>query len=603
MKMKRKSLATFIICLLCIALLAGCSGTSDAAIKDKLDKAEESAKVAEEKSKKKKEKEPDKEEAKKPAQDTYFGEAFEKKLVNNNGNYFVRIGDKTYFRNISPESMDEGAIFGEFLLTENKPVECSLISYDMNTCEWEEIGKITGVGKLYACPEGFYIGQKDPDNYENTSTELFDPETGKSETYCEGFPIGISESGRILAVEQYKGQCVHTVLIKDGKEIADLGGENLYYECVGFAGENLITMLHTANEEYLLYSVDGEGDVTGLGLIGDSENGFGEPKQLLYTGENIYICIGYYEGTGHFLSRWDVIKAKPGVKGSVEIALNGDAAADDYDGEGPDPDVPVIYIDETDTLCYSEHVPYVAYMGEGEGQNDLLYYDDVFDATLLAHDFIDRSDYENCSIIQDMESVTETAFVIYADAETAPEYDIGWRLGYRMTGWHICAVPFVSGKIIRFEDGGKESSVQTSEDPLKGLVSNDILEIYRESNPIKNPGSIEEEAKALGSWVQKNIKNIPKDIKAKGEKIGQRYEFWFGTDIGNNFDANFPRIYGAYYSLKDYYTSDGKRSSDYYDAVCEENEFLGNGNPENIEKMYSDMRDFITDCNNIIRKK
>lgn len=28
-----------------------------------------------------------------------------------------------------------------------------------------------------------------------------------------------------------------------------------------------------------------------------------------------------------------------------------------------------------------------------------------------------------------------------------------------------------------------------------------------------------------------------------------------------------------------------------------------NGDPENIEKMFSDMRDFITDCNNIIRKK
>ena len=48
------------------------------------------------------------------------------------------------------------------------------------------------------------------------------------------------------------------------------------------------------------------------------------------------------------------------------------------------------------------------------------------------------------AVIQDMESVTETVFVIYADAEADSEYDIGWRTGYRMTGWHICAIPFDS---------------------------------------------------------------------------------------------------------------------------------------------------------------
>lgn len=55
--------------------------------------------------------------------------------------------------------------------------------------------------------------------------------------------------------------------------------------------------------------------------------------------------------------------------------------------------------------------------------------------------------------------------------------------------------------------------------------------------------------------------------------------------------------------MKDYYTSDGTGSREFYESVSEENDFLGNGDPENIEKMCSDMRDFITDCNNIIRKK
>ena len=42
--------------------------------------------------------------------------------------------------------MDEGATFGEFLNTEYNVVNCPLISYDMNTCEWEEIGTVAGTG-------------------------------------------------------------------------------------------------------------------------------------------------------------------------------------------------------------------------------------------------------------------------------------------------------------------------------------------------------------------------------------------------------------------------------------------------------------------------
>ena len=153
------------------------------------------------------------------------------------------------------------------------------------------------------------------------------------------------------------------------------------------------------------------------------------------------------------------------------------------------------------------------------------------------------------------------------------------------------------------EEKPSEEEESYTADPLAGLVANDILTKFRESNAVVNSASVEDEAFAFGSWVQKNIDKIPNSVREKGDEIGRRYEFWFGTDIGNNFEDNFPRIYKAYYSLKDYYTSDGERGRDFYESVSEENDFLGNGDPENIENMYSDMRDFITDCNNIIRNK
>ena len=258
-------------------------------------------------------------------------------------------------------------------------------------------------------------------------------------------------------------------------------------------------------------------------------------------------------------------------------------------------------------------------MGTGDNGNNMYCYNDIYEEYLLVSNFIDASDHENCSIIQDMESITETAFVIYADAEEDSEYEIGWRTGYRMTGWHICAIPFDSEhldengqakSVIYFEgeEGGNDNSKQTSDkkaegDPLEGLVSNDILTKFRESNPVKDSASVEKEALRLGSWVQENIGKVPDSIREEGEEIGRNNEFWFGTDVANNFDDNFPGIYSAYYSLKDYYTSDGKRSRDFYERVAEEIDFFDHGGPENIEKMYSDMKDFITDCNNIIRNK
>ncbi|MCR5301209.1 MAG: hypothetical protein K6E49_02085 [Lachnospiraceae bacterium] len=162
----------------------------------------------------------------------------------------------------------------------------------------------------------------------------------------------------------------------------------------------------------------------------------------------------------------------------------------------------------------------------------------------------------------------------------------------------------------QYRDGVSGNAGQTQDwvtisdgDPLEGLVASDILEKFRSSNPVGNSDSIKDEANALGSWVQNNIGKIPKDIKDKGEKIGNSYEFWFGTDISNNFDDNFPRIYETYFCLKDYYMSDGDRNRDYYESISEENDFLGTGDPEKIEMMYKDMQEFITDCNNIIRKQ
>ena len=153
------------------------------------------------------------------------------------------------------------------------------------------------------------------------------------------------------------------------------------------------------------------------------------------------------------------------------------------------------------------------------------------------------------------------------------------------------------------EDPSAAATYDASTDPLVGLVAEDILTRFRATNPVKNKDSVSEESLALGRWARKTIgkDGFSEEVREKGK--GVSYEFWFGTDVGNNFDNNVPYMYETYYTLKDYFTSDGKNNKDYYDEAVEENEYLGDGDPERIKQMYQDMQEIVTIFNNLIREQ
>ena len=188
-------------------ILAGCSGTENNP--DLSGKLYEIKEAAQDQDDTKKEEVKDEDVG---GDSASFAEAFEKGTVVN-GSYFVRLGNKVYFRKISQDSMDAGAEFGEFLHTEFTPTRCPLICFDLDTGKYEEIGNITGVGELYACPEGFYVGELNPNSLDSYCTKLYDIATGKSGFYCDGIPLGVSDSGKLLAVERFVGQSMHTGIV------------------------------------------------------------------------------------------------------------------------------------------------------------------------------------------------------------------------------------------------------------------------------------------------------------------------------------------------------------------------------------------------------
>ena len=146
----------------------------------------------------------------------------------------------------------------------------------------------------------------------------------------------------------------------------------------------------------------------------------------------------------------------------------------------------------------------------------------------------------------------------------------------------------------------------TGSDPLKDLVADDILEKFRASRPVQNEELVYKEGNLLGRWAMKTIgkDNIPESLKEKAQHIGAGNEFWFGTDVANNFSNNFAYMYGTYYALKDYYNSNGKNSATFYEKIT--HSCWDESSPENpaiIKSMYDDLQEFVSECNNLIRQK
>jgi hypothetical protein len=192
----------------------------------------------------------------------------------------------------------------------------------------------------------------------------------------------------------------------------------------------------------------------------------------------------------------------------------------------------------------------------------------------------------------------------YLNANQYEEFEISFIYTEDMKKYSIHNVEPVSIKVVP-EDTSAAASYSPDTDPLRGLVADDVLDKYRATNPVKDPDSIFSEGRRLGHWVQKTIAKdgFSEELMEMGHNIGSANEYCFGTDIGNNFDNNFAYYYAVYFSLKDYYTSDGTRSTDAYEDLVEDNEYLGNGDPARIDELYEELKGFITICNNIIREK
>ena len=475
-------------------------------------------------------------------EDGFFAEAFAKGQVENNGGYFVRVGDKVYYRVYSETGLHRTALFGNFIDGDIPTAPSALMSYDLKTGKQEEVATVYGSGKLYVGTKGFFLG-----NSETNETYLISPTGSGQSLYCSGVPNGVSEDGRFLEVRQYNwdtasGSADHKeVLVCDGREVTQVTDENGLFFC-GFAENDAIFVRGSDKEdedsvgtEWILSSADENGKQTDLGVIDVSDSDawiaslVPEPEQILSDEEGAYLTFGFYDGSGHMLSAWAAASVKPGEADSLEMLDTG-KRAEDIDEE----QVPKMLLTGPGEVEFYSVTGGEVGLSEGYYGN-LVYYDSPFGATVLKEDFIPQNEADMMTdwrnFLLDAAVFDDTAFLITAYGERNEQEDIGWRAAYDLICLEYYNIPFDAAHL--------ENGVPKEMNSMEFLTSTGWAE-----------GAVDYE-ELVGSWKLYSFETEGYSSTAEEDGIDTRVSFQKdGTVIleetveGVNEKSEFTRLTG-----------------------------------------------------------
>ena len=388
-----------------------------------------------------------------------FSAFFDNHDVENNGSYFVRIGERVYYRLYSPDALQRVRLWGEGYLEEDDPQQPSdLMYYDLENGRTQKVCSVYGSGRLYAARDGFYLWSGTPDDPE---TILVNPGDGSAEMLGPGKPVSVSGDGHLLVTSLFRDTSYTYTIRRDGKETGSFGlagdkaeSTGVSYSVSGMAGDCVIAV-RTDNRlhEVSLVSIDEKGKETILGDIPQPEAAFGTPwhnpeqLQFLADEKGVYLSVGYYEGTGHFLAGQVIVSAVPGKADSLA------ARWIEPEGEG-EPDTVRIYLTGPGEYETAMNVPGEVDLSE-KYYGDLVYYDSPYGAFRLKENFVPKppaaGENEDAHIvIQDAAAIGDTAFVISAICWPEPEEDIGWREAYALSWLQYQAIPIQA-------DGGRDA--------------------------------------------------------------------------------------------------------------------------------------------------
>ncbi len=529
-----------------------------------------------------------------------------------NGRHFVQYNGHVYFRIPSEDDMKKSAIWGNYADIPNS--KGTIVAMDCKTLETEPLFEDMSQGRIVISGGRLILSSNSPSGQNNVRSVSLD---GSDTKELPGTNIyGTQPSGKYFVTGGFnsKDHKLHLYICdEDGGYKEPVTSSKLY----DYAGIGKTQLFCITKEK------EGYGSLSGFDLETGEETVYGELPELQGTKKTpgsvsrcmeedgyVYLQLVFYEGSSYIYKGSNCVKVKVGKAGSLEEIIPEETKK--KDGEERYSRTVMV---KDGKLLYVEGRPNTASL---DPHGNIGFYNDDAEFVKVASGYETELTGEKDTrlSVETVEAVDGYIYVIQNKERRAQKDDDGLRYAYKRVETSFIRLDEKTGNKVTIShcenpDINNQDSDQAKDsdddkipnnDPLKGLVRGDILKRFRASNPYREGNGVQEEARRLGNWVKDSIKNhMPDSLKEQGESIGRKYEFYFGTDIGNNLNNNFPYIYMAYFTLKDYYFNG--RNVEFYNGLIEDDSYLGSGDPETIDQMYKDMQAFITECNNYIRRK
>ena len=351
--------------------------------------------------------------------------------VKNNGGYYVRVGDRVFFRRYGADAVAKGAVFGEFTAAWNTQGESELMAYTPATGELTALYTESGSGPLWYGDGGFYLSERISGAIR---VVWYAADGGAAEPVCDGRVLGVTDSG-LLAVERTEEEpSYHTVYAFYRNKAA--AGELATDEDMTFAGltDDGVFLLGAAYSEdvpvkYTLWQITPEGKQIHLGELPETDqNPFVydvQPDRFLATGGKVVVGVGYYAGTGHFLDAAVFVEADVGREDSLRVLTPdlGGAEGDELPRLTVGEDGSAAFAPALDgELRVSWDEPGALEVRENGAWQPLAEY--------FAPDLSGGWGYRR--IVQHMDYIDGAAYVTLACAHVSPADAIGWREAYAL---------------------------------------------------------------------------------------------------------------------------------------------------------------------------
>lgn len=353
--------------------------------------------------------------------------------VENNGGSYVRVGDTVYFRRYGARETDKTALFGDFTDLWSGG-ESELMAYDTASGTLTALCTETGSGALWYGDGGFYLRESAGGS---PYTVWYAPDGSASEYLCDGAPLGVTDGGLLAVSRCDAGTDYRTVytFYRDKTAVGSWESES-YLMTAGLTDDGLFLVgadydydEESITETFRQITPEGTEIVLGKRTDRDAERYYCDvqPDRFLVADGVVTFGLGYYAGTGHFLSDAVFTEATVGRANSLKT----------------------LEIGIEDVLDTEEiwQLPYlvsgaegVEYLAEQEGSLQVNWenaalelWEDGAWQTLAVGLAPSRGDgWGFGTVTQSMDYVDGAAYVTLANVFAAPAEDIGWREAYTL---------------------------------------------------------------------------------------------------------------------------------------------------------------------------